>query len=335
MRRIAKAIDLGLAHILPPARHGVAILGMHGLMHDDCPSGDGTIDPYQPFTFGDLDRLIVAARAAGLRFVCGRDVCKSGSETGSEGRASKDAAVWLTFDDGYANNLGALAILRKHAVPATFFITAGAVASGDAYWWDVLFREGRKRGQSADSLAARREWLKALPPGAIRAALIADFGEQAFRPVGENDRPMTAQELSAFARDPLVEIGNHTRNHAILPVLAEQDQRMEIADCQDYLARVTGRAPTVIAYPNGGATAVTLRIAQHCGLSLGVTCLPHRNETPLRKEAWHRMALGRFMGLHHSAMARETLLAFAAPGLAQRKAIRDRDGLFGLDAPHD
>ncbi|MDN5786470.1 polysaccharide deacetylase family protein [Pseudorhodobacter sp.] len=331
MRRLVKAIDLGLAHIMRPAQSGVAILGFHGLMPDDGADGDGTVDPYQPFTCCDLDRLITSARAAGLRFICGRDL----DRLATGGRADSGTAIWLTFDDGYANNLGALPILRKHSVPATFFITSGAVASGDAFWWDVLYREGRRRNQSIQALAARREALKACPPAAIRATLIADFGETAFRPCGDLDRPMTAPELSAFARDPLVEIGNHTQNHAILSILPEADQRREIAGSQDFLARVTGNAPQVIAYPNGGATPATLRIAGESGLMTGVTCLPHRNALPPHQSSGEQMALGRFMGLRHDAMERETRLAFATPALAQYNAVRSRRPLLDPDMPHD
>jgi peptidoglycan/xylan/chitin deacetylase (PgdA/CDA1 family) len=333
VRRLAKAIDLGFAHLLPPARSGVAILGMHGLMPDGCACGDGTVDPYQPFTPGDLDGLIEAARAAGLRFVCGRDLGRA--EDGAADGVEDGAAVWLTFDDGYASNLAALPILRKHSVPATFFITAGAISSGNSFWWDVLFREGRKRGHPASVLAARREALKAHPPEAIHAFLTADFGEEAFRAIGDTDRPMTAPELAAFACDPLVEIGNHTQNHAILPVLSEADQRREIADCQDFLTRVTGHTPRIIAFPNGGATAATLQIAVACRLEMGVTCLPHRNAWAQTGTAPDRMALGRFMGLHHHAMKREAQLAFAAPGFGQHRAINARHALFRHDRPLD
>lgn len=331
MRRLVKAIDLGLAHILPPAKSGVAILGFHGLMPDGCAAGDGTVDPYQPFTYANLDRLITSARASGLRFICGRDL----DRLATGGRTEGGAAIWLTFDDGYANNLAILPILRKHTVPATFFITAGAVASGDAFWWDVLYREGRKRGQSAQALAARREALKAHPPAAIREFLTADFGETAFQACGEADRPMTMQELSAFARDPLVEIGNHTQNHAILPILSEADQRREIAGCQDFLTRVTGNVPQVIAYPNGGAAPATLRIAGESGLVAGVTCRPHRNAFPPQQSTGEQMALGRFMGLRHGAMKRETRLALATPALAQYNAVRSRRPLLDPDKPHD
>lgn len=49
------------------------------------------------------------------------------------------AAVVVTFDDGYRDNLeAALPVLEREQVPATVFCTAGAIGSGQAFWWDRL-----------------------------------------------------------------------------------------------------------------------------------------------------------------------------------------------------
>ncbi|MGB8815293.1 MAG: polysaccharide deacetylase family protein [Paracoccaceae bacterium] len=323
LSRIAKAIDLVLARIQPFPASGLTILGFHGLWPDLGVAKAEATDPYQPFTLADLDQVIGILRATGATFVCGRDL----------DRPPAGPAVWLTFDDGYANNLDALPILRRHGVPATFFITSGNINSGDAYWWDVLYREGRKLGTPAAALATRREALKALPPDAIRATLIAHYGPQAFHPTGAQDRPMTPAELAAFAKDPLVEIGNHTLSHAILPVLPATEQRAEIHRCQQELTALTERVPQVIAYPNGGVTAETLHIAQSCGLNLGVTCLPHRNAASELQDPLGRLTLGRFMGLRHGALTRETALAVAPRSLGQSTANQTRQRLMASAGP--
>ncbi|MEJ7665168.1 MAG: polysaccharide deacetylase family protein [Hymenobacter sp.] len=46
----------------------------------------------------------------------------------------------ITFDDGYFNNHLALPVLRRYGVPATFFISSHHVLSGQAFWWDVVYR---------------------------------------------------------------------------------------------------------------------------------------------------------------------------------------------------
>lgn len=56
-------------------------------------------------------------------------------------------AVMLTFDDGYADNHAvALPILKKHALPATFFIATGFIEHRRLFWWDrVSYALGHAR----------------------------------------------------------------------------------------------------------------------------------------------------------------------------------------------
>lgn len=47
----------------------------------------------------------------------------------------------VTFDDGYADNFyNARPILLEQGIPATFFITSGAIDSREEFWWDELDR---------------------------------------------------------------------------------------------------------------------------------------------------------------------------------------------------
>jgi peptidoglycan/xylan/chitin deacetylase (PgdA/CDA1 family) len=49
--------------------------------------------------------------------------------------------VVVTFDDGYADNLHhARPLLERNEVPATVFLTSGAIGSSREFWWDELER---------------------------------------------------------------------------------------------------------------------------------------------------------------------------------------------------
>jgi peptidoglycan/xylan/chitin deacetylase (PgdA/CDA1 family) len=46
--------------------------------------------------------------------------------------------VAITFDDGYKDNLEAKSLLEKYGVPATVYVTAGALDNRHEFWWDEL-----------------------------------------------------------------------------------------------------------------------------------------------------------------------------------------------------
>ncbi|WP_134681764.1 polysaccharide deacetylase family protein [Paracoccus ravus] len=49
--------------------------------------------------------------------------------------------IAVSFDDGYLDNKEvALPILERHGVPASFYVTSGAIGRDDAFWWDRLHR---------------------------------------------------------------------------------------------------------------------------------------------------------------------------------------------------
>jgi hypothetical protein len=50
------------------------------------------------------------------------------------GRALPPNAVAITFDDGYADNLGAARTLHKYGVVGTFYLTAHCLADGQPFW---------------------------------------------------------------------------------------------------------------------------------------------------------------------------------------------------------
>jgi peptidoglycan/xylan/chitin deacetylase (PgdA/CDA1 family) len=244
------------------------------------------VDPQNETTVDDFRRLIHYFLAHGYTFVSPDDILS---------RLRRDRKyVYLTFDDGYFNNQRALPVLAEFGVPATIMVATGQVLREKAYWWDVVFREGRKRGVGLANIASEQRRLMLLPPAEIDAHLEARFGLEAMRPISEIDRPFTPGELKQLSSDSRLSFGNHTSNHPFLPNCSPDTVRSEILSAQDALREMTGTAPRVIAYPYGAYTPGTLAIAKEAGLRVGMTGEKEKNGVPLRFEGTHPLQLKRF-----------------------------------------
>jgi peptidoglycan/xylan/chitin deacetylase (PgdA/CDA1 family) len=73
--------------------------------------------------------------------------------------------VAVTFDDGYADNLrAAKPLLERYGIPATVFITTGALSDPTTLWWDALQRlliqpEQLPRQLDLEIAGRRRTWV--------------------------------------------------------------------------------------------------------------------------------------------------------------------------------
>jgi len=177
-------------------------------------------------------------------------------------------AACITFDDGYANNLDLAApILDKAGVPATFFVTGGALDTG--IMWNDLVIEAVARRRGALNLASVAELQGAVPADEPEGPKLVSrllerlkrlpvkerwaAAERLYRDNAGGDPPrlmMTRESVAALARRGY-DIGGHTLTHPILQVLDAAAARAEIVGCSEWIRDVTGRAPKTFAYPNG------------------------------------------------------------------------------------
>lgn len=86
--------------------------------------------------------------------------------------------------------------------------------------------------------------------------------------------------LAALARDPLIELGNHTYSHPHLTRLPAAAIRDELARTQAEIAAVTGRVPTLFRPPYGEYDAHVLRAAAAEGLTTVEYDLPSGDPDP-------------------------------------------------------
>ena len=164
-------------------------------------------------------------------------------------RVAEDKSFYLSFDDGYLDNLtNAAPVLEEQGIRAVVFLVAGLLRKPDSVpWWDEpdAGEAGTSRAQTVDRYARACIDRKKKTRGLWRDA---DAGYKAPRQ-GER-RYINEEEVTMAAGRGVFYFGNHTVSHPNLMNLNETELGEEINGCHDYLKRFPGYLP-VFAYPFG------------------------------------------------------------------------------------
>ena len=224
-----------------------------------------------------------------------------------EGRLPARAAC-ITFDDGYADNHDvALPILRRHQLPATFFIATGFLDGGRMFNDGLveLVRRSSLTALSTDGLglslpAGTSAVLSLADIAAKRATALALINAVKYRPADERlalvDRLRQRAQLDALPDDLMMRadqvhamysagmgIGAHTVTHPILAGLDDAAARAEISASRATLASIIGAPVTYFAYPNGRPhsdySARTVQIVRDLGFTGAVSTAWGRAES--------------------------------------------------------
>ena len=198
-------------------------------------------------------------------------------------------SVAVTFDDGYADNLyEAKPVLENFRTPATFFVCTEYL--GTQFWWDQISwwikspaslpehlkldlspepfewnSAGSNRSELIKSLHLRLFSLQADERNAALTKIHAWSSASSFD--ASNQRVLTSDELLQLAASERIEIGSHTRTHAVLPKLPIEKQSDEIGMSRKQLSEMLGRQIDGFSYPNGALSDQTLKLVQELGYS--------------------------------------------------------------------
>jgi peptidoglycan/xylan/chitin deacetylase (PgdA/CDA1 family) len=178
-------------------------------------------------------------------------------------------ALAITFDDGYADNHDiALPILRRHGLPACFFVATGFLDGGRMFN-DTVIEAVRHSpldsvdlpalglgrlplagaSQRAAAIGRILPVVKYLRPAEREPALAALCDALAPRHLRE-DLMMRSDQVRAL-HDAGMEVGAHTVHHPILSTLDDAHAEREITEGRDRLEAIIRAPVRLLAYPNG------------------------------------------------------------------------------------
>jgi peptidoglycan/xylan/chitin deacetylase (PgdA/CDA1 family) len=217
----------------------------------------------------------------------------------------------LTFDDGYRNNLThALPILRRHKVPATFFVPTGFADRARPFWFDRLDYvlqhasvHGREVKVGSFSIRLDASTRSALCQSYERlrrtakqlriadGEFVRDMEQLACRLEAESGHALadiqsrddwsaiaTWEQIQQVATDS-VTIGSHTVDHVRLARVEADIARDQLLRSKRDMEGRTGKPCLSLCYPNGDFTKETVHLARECGYLCALTAEEGLNST--------------------------------------------------------
>lgn len=177
----------------------------------------------------------------------------------------------ITFDDGYFNNTLAIDVLNKYRIPAVIFITTNNVYENKSFWWDIIYKYRIKEHKNFEVIRKEQSYLKKFKHEYIENYIEKNFGTISNKPWSDIDRPFNSAELYNISKNPLISIGNHTHNHAILTNYNDDEIKEEFSASNKFLFELTGSIPISMAFPNGNVNPSVLNIAEEAGFKFAFT----------------------------------------------------------------
>ncbi len=213
-------------------------------------------------------------------------------------RVPKPSTVTLTLDVAGAAVLpGAWPILKKHGIPATFFLPTGFIGTDRVFWADRLDYAVQHLASGQESVTvgpqeypvrgddrhARGKLFWQLKGECM--ALGQDRGEQAVDAIEELATSKLTDFLSQnadWARFMTWEhvrvmqtqgaaFGSHTVEHGLLDKLPLEDVKNELRHSKAEIERRTGSPCSFLVYPRGQHNKHVARIAREVGYAGGLT----------------------------------------------------------------
>ena len=185
--------------------------------------------------------------------------------------ANTSPGIVVTFDDGYCDIYHkAFPILQKYRVPATVFLTAGAVETGEVAWYDRVFLAlklwpgevfgldlDRPRQFSITNAETRKEaaveivsFLCTLP-NCRRRLCCLELEQRMSLPMKDlTGRMLTWEQVREMYQAGII-FGSHTMTHPVVSQLSAAEMSDELYESKSLMERRIGCRVDEFAFPFG------------------------------------------------------------------------------------
>lgn len=238
----------------------------------------------------DVENAILLMKKQGYRFIS----IGQAAEEIAQGKISQDSVV-LTFDDGFYDNLEyLLPVLKKHQVPAAYYINASVISSDKNLWFQSI--QNYFFACSEDKLPIRlnqTEYDVSTAEETFKSAfhftryLQANHRPQEFHQLieeetkgqckpSEQDRHLTWDELEKLSKEPLITLGAHSYNHYPLSLCDEELSEFEIKESIEKLEKKLDMKIEHFSYPRGHIEDFNdfhIKVLKSCNIVSGVSTI--------------------------------------------------------------
>jgi len=194
--------------------------------------------------------------------------------------------IALTFDDGYANNFDiAFPVLKKHNVPATFYIISKCLTHTNYLSWpdaiDIIKKNHKDDLKVNDYVfkypSFYNEDLKLDLQGYLKTCgdqtetLAHELSKQFHYEDNEIKRSpellllISGENISKYANEPLIEFGAHSHTHPNMEFLDKEAAQQQLKKSKEIIEEKIGKKIITFAFPDGSYLPETISLAKEIG----------------------------------------------------------------------